>query len=368
MKKIQKIDYFYEALRVILGVIIAYIFCLVLIVMITGMDGAKDAIYNFAVGPLTSQRRFAQVLSRWGPYMLTGVGMCFVYASGRFSLISEGIINIAPLPIIIFMFSPKGSALMAGFPKAVNLIIIVGACVLAGMAVALIPAIGREKWGANETVTSIILNSVCAFMALSLIRNFASDRNLSFLASPAYPDNMRFARYWGNSNLHQGIWVALAGVAIGCVIFYFTRVGINIRLTGDNPNFAKYTGIKIGITALLGQVIAGGFAGVAASIEVFGTYNQYYLSTLTNIGMDGLIIAVMARKHPIFVPFTAFVLSYIRTAAAVLNANTNIPIELVTILQAVIILFVAAEHFLAKQRQRSIIKASKEIEAAAEVA
>ena len=110
-----------------------------------------------------------------------------------------------------------------------------------------------------------------------------------------------------------------------------------------------------------GQIIGGIFAGVAGAVENFGAYNCYQVATLTNIGMDGLIIAVMARKNPIFVPITAFVLAYIRTAAAVLNTNTNIPIELVTMLQAVIIFFVAAEEFLGKSRQKAIIKASREM-------
>ena len=95
-------------------------------------------------------------------------------------------------------------------------------------------------------------------------------------------------------------------------------------------------------------------------MENFGAYNQYQLALLTNIGMDGLIIAVMAKKHPVFIPLTAFVLAYIRTAASVLNTNTNIPIELVTMLQAVIIFFVAAENFLGKSRQKAIIRAARE--------
>ena len=69
----------------------------------------------------------------------------------------------------------------------------------------------------------------------------------------------------------------------------------------------------------------------------------------------------MARKQPIFVPFTAFFLAYLRTAAAVLNTNTNSPTELVTMLQAVIVFFVAAEGFLPKQRQKSIIKISESL-------
>lgn len=359
MKKIQKVDYFFETLRVLLGIVIAYALCLIIIVLLTGSEGWRDALYNFAVGPFTSPRRFAQVLSRWAPYMLVGCGMCFVYASGRFSVISEGIINIAPIPIMLVMFC---TGLMTGMPKIINLILIMGTCMLTGGVVSMIPAIGREKMGANETVTSIILNMVCLYISLAAIRAFMADRAMSFLASKPFPDNMRFTRYWGNTNAHEGIWVAIAGVAIACVIFYRTRLGTEIRITGSNPSFAKYSGINVKVIPFMGQILGGLFAGLAASVEVFGAYNQYQLSVLTNIGMDGLLIAVMARKQPIFVPFTAFVLAYIRTAAAILNTNTNIPIELVIMLQAVIIFFVAAEGFLGKLREKTIIKISRESE------
>lgn len=361
MKKIQRIDSAYEVLRVFLGIVIAYLLCLVVIVFVTGKEGAYDAIYNFAIGPFTSKRRFAQVLSRMCPYMLIGCGMCFVYASGRFSVISEGIINIAPIPILYVIFCTAfGTQVMPGLPKIVNQLIIIVSCIVVGGLVAMIPAFGREKLGANEMVTSTILNFVCLYLALWVVRGYMADRSNSFLCTPNYPDNMRFTRYWGNTNLSEGIWVAIIGVIIACIIFYRTRLGVEIRITGVNPSFAKYAGINTKITPFMGQVLGGIFAGVASAVEIFGAYDQYQLSMLTNIGFDGLIIAVMAKKQPAFIPLTAFVLAYIRTAAAVLNTNTNIPVELVTMLQAVIIFFVAAEEFLGKSRQKAIIKASRE--------
>ena len=229
MKKVQRIDSAFEVLRVFLGIVIAYALCLVVIVMVTGTEGAKDAIFNFAIGPFTSRRRFAQVLSRMCPYMLIGCGMCFVYASGRFSVISEGIINIAPIPILYVIFATTfGTQVMAGWPKFVNQIIIIVSCALVGGLIAMIPAIGREKLGANEMVTSTIMNFVCLYLAMWVVRGYMADRSNSFLCTPSYPDNMRFTRYWGNTNLSEGIWVAIIGVIIACIIFYRTRLGVSL--------------------------------------------------------------------------------------------------------------------------------------------
>ena len=89
-------------------------------------------------------------------------------------------------------------------------------------------------------------------------------------------------------------------------------------------------------------------------------YTRYQYSVLTNIGMDALVVAVIARKKPIYVPLAAFVLAYIRTSAVVLNLSTNIPIEFVNMMQAVLILFVAAQHFLQKSKEKAIYKISME--------
>ena len=362
MKKIQRVDTLYEFVRVILGMFIAFMLCLVIIVFLTGKEGARDAIFNFMIGPFTSKRRFSQVLSRMCPYIMCGCGMCFVYASGRFSVISEGILNIAPTLAFMLMFNTSfGLNVMPNLPKVVNQIIIVFLCALTGGLVALIPAYGREKLGADETVTSTILNSICVYIPTMIIRDTIADRGASYITTPAYPANMRFTRYWHNTNLSEGVWYAIFFFFVALLIFYRTRVGTEIRITGSNPSFAKYAGINVSVTPLLGQVIGGIFAGIGSAIENFGAYDSFMMTTLTNIGYDGLIIAVMARKQPIFVPFTAFFLAYLRTAAAVLNTNTNIPTELVTMLQAVIVFFVAAEGFLSKQRQKSIIKISESL-------
>lgn len=351
----------FEFLRVFFGIIIAFALCMVVIALMLPSGSIMDGLKNFMIGPLTSERRFAQLLGRYAPTMLTGCGMCFIYAAGRFNLIGEGIMNFGPIPIMFIIFR---TTLLNGLPQPVNMAILVIACAITGALVALIPATAREELGANEMVMSSITNLLLLYVSLACIKLWLSDRSQSYLGSPKFPENMRWARYWGNTNFTEGFWIAVVGVIIAIVIFYRTKVGTKIRLCGANLSFAQYSGINAKRTIYMGQLIGGAFAGVASAVHNFGLFDYYFLERLTEYGMDGLIIAVMARKHPIFVPFTAFVLGYIRVSAQVLNANTRIPIELVTMLQAVIVLFVAAEGFLKKAKLRMIFKAAREQEAA----
>lgn len=363
MRKIELVDSAFEFLRVFLGIVIAFLICIAIIMAMSGAN-ANDAIRNFMIGPFMTQRRFGQVMAKYAAYLLTGMGMCYIYAAGRLNLAGEGTINLAPIPILVLIFaSPFGSNVMTGLPKIVNMTIIVFCCMLCGALILLVPAFGREKLGANEMVTSIIMNMFCLYAALWILKDSIADRTQSFLSTAAYPANVRFTRYWNGSNFTGGIWVAIIGVLIGLIVFYRTPLGINIRICGDNLQFAIYSGIDAKKMMYIAQIIGGLFAGAAAAVEVFGLYDNYYLQQLTNVGMDGLLVAVMAKKKPIFVPITAFVMAYIRQAAAVLNANTNIPVELVTMLSAVIILFVAAEEFLGNARRKIIYNISRQAEA-----
>ena len=358
MKKIERIDKMFEVLRVFLGVLIAFLICIIIILLISEEDPGS-AVYNFVVGPFMTRHRLGQVLAKYSSYLLSGLGMCFIYAAGRFNMAGEGAINLAPMPALLLMFGTGfGLNIMIGLPQIVNLVIIVVSCMLTGALILLVPAFGREQLGANEMVTSTIMNYFCMYAALWLLKGNISDRSLSFLGTPTYPDNMRFTRYWNGSNFTSGIFVALIGLAVALIIFYRTPLGAKIRICGDNLQIAVYSGINAKKMMFSAQVIGGLFAGAAAAVEIFGLYDSYYLSVLTNVGMDGLLAAVMAKKKPVFVPITAFVMAYIRCAAAVLNANTNIPIELVTMLQAVIVLFVAAEEFLGKTRRKVIFNVS----------
>lgn len=364
MKKVEKVDSLFEFLRVFLGIVIAFLICVIIISIMSGSD-AGEAVKNFMVGPFMSTRRFGQVMAKWASYMLAGMGMCFIYAAGRLNMAGEGVINLAPIPALIVMFGTSfGISMMPGLPRFFNLVILVSICMITGATILMVPAFGREQLGANEVVTSSIINMFCLYAALWIIKSTVADRKMAYLGTSNYPDNERFARYWNGSNFTSGFWLALVGVVIGIVIFYWTSLGIKIRICGDNLSFAKYSGINAKRMIYLAQLIGGLFAGAAAAVEVFGLYDAYYLSLLTNVGMDGLIVAVMAKKKPIFVPITAFVMAYIRQAAAVLNANTNIPIELVTMLSSVIILFVAAEEFLGGARRKVIFKISEEAELA----
>ena len=359
MKKIQRIDALFEFLRIVLGLIIAYIVAIGFIYLATGSE-ALEAVYNFMLGPITNNRRFGQFMAKFIPYLLTGSAFCFIYSAGRFSLIAEGIINFAPIIACLFMF--KGG-FMTNLPLIVNLIIMLFICAVVGGLVAMVPAYVREKLNQSEMVFSIIMNYMLLYLAMWLLKSHLLDRSVSMQTTEPFPDNMRFHSLIGTTNFHSGIFVAIIGWIVALIIYDHTKIGEKIRICGGNPSFAKYSGINVAKTVFIAQIIGGIFAGLAACVDCFGMYNRYMYGGLTNVGMDGLLVAVMAQKKPKYVPFAAVILAYIRTSAVILNVTSSLPVEFVNMMQAVLIFFVAAEQFLAKQKYKAIYNvATKEAE------
>ena len=342
MKKIARIEFMFELLRVVLGLVIAYVLTLICLVLVADDPGA--AIYNFTVGTFLTSTRRGILFGKFIPYVLAGCGMCFVYSSGRFSLVGEGIINFAPMVACLVIFGASG--FISHMPLVINIIIILAVSGVVGAGIAMVPAYGREKLGANEMVTSVIMNYMLMNLSVYCIKRL----------------NAYFPKFPGSA-IHSGIIVSIIGFAVACLIFYKFKVGLDIRTCGANPRFAKYSGINVTRSMFMAYILGGVFCAFAGAVDSFGLYPRYQYIALTQIGTEALVVAVLARKQPIFVPLAALVLAYIKSSATVLNTSANIPVEFVNMMQAVLIMFVAAQHFLSGWKNKVIFNTSRKMEA-----
>lgn len=358
MKKIARIEFMFELLRVVLGLVIAYVLTLICLVLVADDPGA--AIYNFTVGTFLTSTRRGILFGKFIPYVLAGCGMCFVYSSGRFSLVGEGIINFAPMVACLVIFGASG--FISHMPLVINIIIILAVSGVVGAGIAMVPAYGREKLGANEMVTSVIMNYMLMNLSVYCIKRFVQDKEITYIASYAYPENAYFPKFPGSA-IHSGIIVSIIGFAVACLIFYKFKVGLDIRTCGANPRFAKYSGINVTRSMFMAYILGGVFCAFAGAVDSFGLYPRYQYIALTQIGTEALVVAVLARKQPIFVPLAALVLAYIKSSATVLNTSANIPVEFVNMMQAVLIMFVAAQHFLSGWKNKVIFNTSRKLEA-----
>lgn len=352
MKETRRIEFFFEIFRIFVALAVAFGFTLICIAFLT--DEPVEALKAFAFGPFSNMRRFGQMMGKFIPYLLVGSGMCFIYASNRFNMGGEGVYLLAGC-----MVSLIGVNVGNSIPRLllIPLLMLVGAAV--GSSFGLIPALMREKLGVNETVISIMLNYALMYLSTFIVKTFMVDPSITYLGSEPLPDSMKLTKLVERTNIHTGLFIGVIAVVVVALIFYRTPLGYSIRICGSNPQFARAAGINMTRSLITAQVIGLGLCGLGGAVDIMGIYDRYIWTGFTNYGFDGMLVAVLAHKNPLLVPLGAFLLAYMRTGASILNYSTELPIEFVEIMQAILILLIAGNEFLAGIKKGLIFKSSK---------
>jgi len=131
-------------------------------------------------------------------------------------------------------------------------------------------------------------------------------------------------------------------------------------MIGINESFSLYSGMNVGGTIVLSSVFGGVLAGMGGSIEVLGRFNTFQWRELPGYGWTGITIAILAKNNPAAVPLAAFFLAYLNKGCQLMATHSDVPSEMIDIIQATIFLFFAAEQFMSGFRQKLVVKTTRE--------
>ena len=336
----------FETYRMFFAIVIALLVSFAIIFCIS--DEPVKAIVTMITGPLASKRNFGNVIESMIPLMFTGTGVCIMFAANQINLATDGGFQLGGLvaaAAVIHMGLPSGIALI--------LSMVVGALFC------MIPAILKIKTGSNEMVCSLMLNYVSLWFCTYILMNFMLDESVG-AASYKMPKASELLTLVRGTNVHIGFIIALVGVAIGYIFLYKSRIGYELRITGENELFARYSGINVVRVILISQLVGGIFAGLGGGVEILSpVYARFSWLALLGYGWDAIIICTLAKNNPIKVPLAALFLAYLRTGASIMSRATDVTLEIVQITQGIIIMLVVAEQFLSKMRHRMIAKEAK---------
>lgn len=348
MKKIRKsIIKYFEATRIAFAVILAIGVIMIAIFFVS--DQPMEVLYWFVIGPVTSLRRFGTVIELLIPLSLCGLGMCMMFQVNRFNMSCDGAFFIAGSVTAII-------ALHLNLPPVIFPAVIMIVSALVGGCVTIIPAYINEKYKAHIVVSSIMLNYVLLYVGRFLLIHWLKDPTFSYNGTPFFPENALLTRILPGTRIHSGIYILIAAVIASYILLYNTKIGYNMRYSGQNAAFARYVGIDTKKTILSAQFIGGMLAGLGGSIECLGIYQQLNWEVHLGYGFDGMMIAIIAKNNPLMVPIVAFILSYIRAGGDLVNRMTDVPTELVSVIQSLVVIFIAAKSLLAFVRHRLMVK------------
>ncbi len=306
----------------------------------------------FSGGSLNVKSIWA-ILGRMTPIIFTGLGVCVMFSANQFNLAGEGTTMLGGfIGGLIAIYIPMS----AGLHPAV--------CILAGAVVGglamLIPAIIKVKLNASEMVCSLMLNYVIMYIILHFLNNTFADRSKGSTQTYPFLETAKVTKLIPGTELTWGFLAAIAATAVIAVFMFRTRWGYAIRMIGINESFSKYSGMKVGAIIIASQVIGGLLSGMGGAIEALGRYNTFLWKELPGYGWTGMTVAILAKNNPIMVPFAALFIAYLNRGCELMSIYAGVPSEMIDIIQAVIFLFFAAEQFMAKTRQKIVVKDAKE--------
>lgn len=356
MKK-KPLSSYIEMLRMMMAIFISLLIVFMIILLIS--NEPLSALKDFVFGPLTSVRRFGNVIEGMTPLMFTGLAVIILFKPGLYNLSMEG-------AFFMGMVASCAVSLSIGAPGKMTLILAVAAGALVGAVVCFIPGVLKVKAHANELVTSLMMNYICLFLGLFIINQYFYDPSQNSSYSYKFPEGCVLDRIVAGTRINQGTIIAIVTVIVIWLLVNKTSFGLKANLVGENSNMADYCGIDSGTTIIFTQIVGGLLAGLGGSVHLFGMFERFQYSALPGYGWDGVLIAIVARRKPQFVPFAALFLSYLRIGADIMSRNSDIPFEIVNIIQAVMVLLISATAILGGLKKRLIIKETYELEAAKE--
>jgi simple sugar transport system permease protein len=291
---------------------------------------------------LGSSYGIGQVLFKATTLIFTGLSVAFAFKAGLFNIGAEGQMNIGAftsawigftlIQLPWYILIPL--SIVAGF---------IGGAIWGGIAGFL-----KARFGSHEVINTIMLNFIALALVSYLVNNvFPVPASIH---TPEISPNSHLQRFDALTGMFSGSPFNLSFIValICCMLMYYliwkTPLGYEINTLGLNKNAAEYAKMNVKKLNVLSMVIAGGFAGLAGLNFVNGYKHYFELGFSQNAGYIGIAVALIARNNPFAVIIVAVFFGILEYGG--LTINTAVPKEIVTILQAIVILFIIAmSHF-----------------------
>jgi simple sugar transport system permease protein len=304
-------------------------------------------------GSLGSGYALTETLVKAIPLMLTGLGVSIAFRMLFWNIGAEGQLawgGIAAAFVALFL-----SDYLPGFTLIPLMMIL---AILAGALWALIPAVLKAWIGVNEILTTLMMNYIAILMVEYLYHGpWRDPEGFGFPGSALFPEAAWLPRLTGR--VHIGLIFAILAAALIWFILNRTRWGYEIRVIGENPKAARYSGMSIARNIVLVMLLSGGLAGLAGMAEVSGITHRLYHGLTVGTGYTAIIVAWLAALNPWGILLVAFLMAALIVGGDQIQIALGLPAAVAGVLQGAILFFVLGGSIFVNYRVR-ILRPEKE--------
>jgi general nucleoside transport system permease protein len=329
----------------VLAVLLAM--CVGTIVILINGDNPLLAYKSLFQGSFSNAHYIASTLSTATPLIFTGLGVAVAFKAGVANIGAEGQLYmgaIAAAVVGIYLHLPAvlliPAALLASF--------------IAGGLYGMIPAVLKVRCNTNEVVTTLMLNYIAQLFTSYLVNYPLKAAGSAMGMTVNVQDAAKLPILFSGTRLNIGFLIAVAAAVLVAVMFKHTSMGYEMRLSGENPIFARYSGIDTDRRMVQGMFLGGGLSGLGGAILVLGIQYKFVQNISPGYGFDGLTIALVAVFNAYAVLPVSVLFGALRAGGVNMELNTNVPSELSQVIQATIILFMAAQAFFSGYLSESV--------------
>jgi general nucleoside transport system permease protein len=319
---------------VILGLLVGAV-----VMIVSGYDPVEGyiALWNGIFGDAYT---IGETIRQITPYILAGLAVAFAFRTGLFNIGVEG-------QLIVGWFAAAYVGITFDeLPKMIHLPLAIIAAALAGALWGFIPGLLKAKFKVHEVIVTIMMNYIALHTSNALIRAISDGGDNTGGINPTASLRSEFLENMTDfSRLHYGILIALAMVLVMWLILEKTTRGFELKAVGLNQHASEYAGMNVNKNIILAMVISGAFAGLAGAMEALGTFGFASVKGgFTGIGFDGIAVALLGANTPLGVIFGATLFGSLKYGATNMPNEAGIPEEIVSIIIAIIIFFVASGY------------------------
>lgn len=336
-----------QALRSLSVPLVAVFLALILGAVVLLLSGVNpiEAYAALLRGAVGTPQAIQRTLEKSTPLIFSGLAVAFAFKAGLFNIGAQGQLLMGAIVSAAIGFG------IEGLPAVIHVPLALLGGGLAGALYGAIPGALKAYTGAHEVITTIMMNFI-AFNITDLLANgIWKDRSGGNIVArtPAIQPSAELPIF---GPVPMGFIIALVCCVIVWWVLYRTTLGYEIRTVGLSPSAADYAGIRVARIIVVTMTISGLLAGLGGAVETLGIVGRFQPGFNVGLGFDGITVALLGETNPFGVIPAALILGAMRAGASQMQFSTGVANEIVDVITAFILFFVAADVIVKKLLRR----------------